>query len=208
MAMVKKLGQMANKIIIFCLIGLLFSCKESSKKEINSDRVVKKGVKVQKEENSFKPDMTINNQITLMKPCDFLENTMRYNDRVFLKNKSNTQYLILGINYGEKKNQFKEAEITNDLNFEQYFIQNDSLDFYTLDTEIFKTDSSIQLGMNKQDIINIKGLNFREIEDGISYILEYPNSKILKEYNMPIYYARFYFKENVLVKYSFGFETP
>ncbi|APD08046.1 hypothetical protein UJ101_02548 [Flavobacteriaceae bacterium UJ101] len=209
MGMEKKLSQMENRIIIFCLVCLFVSCKEIYK--IKNDLIESRSqTKVKREITSFKPDMIINNQITFMKSCDFLENTKKYNGRIFIKNKMNTQCLVLGTNYGGGENEFKEAEIVyfKDLDFKKYSVDKKSLDFYTMDVKEFITESFIQLGMSKHEIIKKKGLDYEEVKNGISYVLKYPNAKILKEYNMPSYCANFYFKDGKLIEYSFGFETP
>jgi len=124
---------------------------------------------------------------------------------VYVFNNDSSQYLKLIFHPGGVKNSFSEFEVSyvGDLQ--------ESKGFRILRFKEFITDSEIKLGMSKQDIIKRKGSDFFEIkEDYIKYIVDdFGKSIFLKKYNMPLYYAKYEFdSNNVLTKYSFGFEYP
>lgn len=77
----------------------------------------------------------------------------------------------------------------------------------------FLTESVIHLGLTLDEVINIKGTpQNRYIEQGFTimsyYISDNEKSDFLNRYKMPSYLYRFWFKDNKLVKFLFGFNYP
>ena len=64
--------------------------------------------------------------------------------------------------------------------------------------------------MSEEEVLKIKGNKFKKSslsdkETVITYLIDDPNSKILSSTNMPVYVAEFYFKNDKLYRYWFGF---
>jgi len=75
----------------------------------------------------------------------------------------------------------------------------------------FVTESGIKLGLDKKEIIKIKGEGFKSSLSSELYyeISNYESSEFLKKYNLPVYFARYTFDKNEkLKKIHFGFEYP
>jgi len=77
----------------------------------------------------------------------------------------------------------------------------------------FKTGKNISLGLSREKVVSILGDGFQEKSKENLIILKYVidnfnSSPFLKFYNMPIYYGEYQFKNNMLTKFSFGFEYP
>ncbi len=71
------------------------------------------------------------------------------------------------------------------------------------------TQKGICLGMSMEELITKLGKP--KPNSRLSDILEYEaenDTGILAEYNMPIYYGKYTFKQNKLISFSFGFEYP
>ena len=105
-----------------------------------------------------------------------------------------SQVSIFNISYSDNSKQ----EI-NELNFKE-----------------FKTEKGIKLGINKSEIIKKLG-NCYVAKDStknsieLNYRIEQPNvskTKLLKNNNMPIYYATYKLKNDKLENIEFGFEYP
>jgi hypothetical protein len=65
------------------------------------------------------------------------------------------------------------------------------------------------LGISFDDVKKIKGDNFTKTGNIVVYeISDYEKSKFLKRYNMPFYLLNLEFKDDILIKYSFGFSYP
>jgi len=73
--------------------------------------------------------------------------------------------------------------------------------------EYFFTSDKIKLGITKNNLIAIKGNNYKIKKKNYNEILEYriENNKFISRYNMPIYIATYYFNNNKLIKFRFGF---
>ncbi len=81
--------------------------------------------------------------------------------------------------------------------------------------ENFKTEKGICLGVSKEYVLSKLGKCYKKSQQGnsemISYRLESPKdskTKLLERHNMPIYFAVYYFKNNKLAAFDFGFEYP
>lgn len=89
-------------------------------------------------------------------------------------------------------------------------------DYRKLSVETFTTEKGIQLGMNKNQVIERLGSCYITRDSAAGYIelyyrLETPDdsqTKILENNNMPIYYASYKFWKDQLGKFEFGFEYP
>ena len=77
-----------------------------------------------------------------------------------------------------------------------------------------KTESGIKIGISKKELLAIKGDDFTNKQVGNQEVLSYKiddfsSSSFLKKYNMPVYFAEYWFtNDDRLVKYKFGFEYP
>lgn len=85
-----------------------------------------------------------------------------------------------------------------------------------LNIEHFTSGKGVKLGMSKQDIINLFGINYKA-EDStkefirLNYRIETPadtKTYLLERYNMPIYYSIYEFRDDKLQRFKFGFEYP
>ena len=76
----------------------------------------------------------------------------------------------------------------------------------------FTTNSGIKLGDKQEQILNKLGKpRDQQEQNGITaatYITEQNESRLLQEFDMPLYYEKFIFYSGVLKEYEFGFEYP
>lgn len=77
----------------------------------------------------------------------------------------------------------------------------------------FVSGKGIRLGMPRNEVTRILGKNFTEHpqldETVISYRIDNKTeSDFLQRHSSPAYYGQYHFRENRLVKFSFGFEFP
>lgn len=76
----------------------------------------------------------------------------------------------------------------------------------------FTTNLGIKLGDKQKQILKKLGKpNDLEEQNGTTtanYITEQNESKLLQEFDMPLYYEKFIFFDGVLKEYEFGFEYP
>ena len=76
----------------------------------------------------------------------------------------------------------------------------------------FTTNSGIKLGDKQEQILKKLGKpnNLLEKSDTttVTYTTEQNESKLLQEFDMPLYYEKFVFSNKVLKEYEFGFEYP
>ena len=76
----------------------------------------------------------------------------------------------------------------------------------------FTTNLGIKLGDKQEQILKKLGKpNDLEKQNGTTtanYITEQNESKLLQEFDMPLYYEKFIFFDGVLKEYEFGFEYP
>jgi len=82
-----------------------------------------------------------------------------------------------------------------------------------IDIQNFVTESGIELGIDDKTLISLKGkptatTQFRSSEVYEYIIDNYDSSSFLKEYNMPIYSAKYFFEDSKLVRFEFGFDYP
>ena len=76
----------------------------------------------------------------------------------------------------------------------------------------FTTNSGIKLGDKQEQILNKLGKPRDQQEQNgttaATYITEQNESRLLQEFDMPLYYENFIFYSGVLKEYEFGFEYP
>ena len=76
----------------------------------------------------------------------------------------------------------------------------------------FTTNSGIKLGDKQEQILKKLGKPNDLLEENetttVTYITEQNESKLLQEFDMPLYYEKFVFSNKVLKEYEFGFEYP
>jgi hypothetical protein len=77
----------------------------------------------------------------------------------------------------------------------------------------FITESNLQLGISKSDVLKIKGNSYRvEKKDNLEIltyrITNYNSSPFLKKYNLPCYFMEFELKDDKVMKIKFGFDYP
>lgn len=104
---------------------------------------------------------------------------------------------------GANKNEFSEFRVYYS------YEKNDSI----LDDIEFITESGICLGITKKSIQEIKGPPKNIILDDKIEIYEYSvndfsSSLFLKKYNMPEYQSKYFFKDDILIRFHFGFIYP
>lgn len=79
-------------------------------------------------------------------------------------------------------------------------------------TKEFTTNSGIKLGDKQEQILNKLGKPRDQQEQNsttaATYITEQNESRLLQEFDMPLYYEKFIFYSGVLKEYEFGFEYP
>ena len=78
---------------------------------------------------------------------------------------------------------------------------------------VLSTESNVRLGITISELEKIKGLeHIKTSKNGLdiySYaIVNNDKSDFLRKYNMPIYIADYYFENNRLVEFEFGFDYP
>ena len=76
----------------------------------------------------------------------------------------------------------------------------------------FTTNSGIKLGDKQEQILKKLGKPNDLLEENetttVTYITEQNESKLLQEFDMPLYYEKFVFSGGILKEYEFGFEYP
>lgn len=123
--------------------------------------------------------------------------------RIEVVNNTKTESLRLIFHYGGSKNSADEFEIVK---IEKSYKIPTQATILKVDT--FITGNKIRLGMSKDEVVNILGSGYKfnvkgETEE-LLYILN-NKSRFVKRYNQFEYYIRCFFKDGVLLKYSFGF---
>ena len=79
-------------------------------------------------------------------------------------------------------------------------------------TKEFTTNSGIKLGDKQEQILKKLGKPNDILEENdtttVTYTTEQNESKLLQEFDMPLYYEKFVFSGGILKEYEFGFEYP
>lgn len=182
---------------------------ESKKKDNNT-------VKKEEVEVIFRPDSSINNCIFLHSPSSTLETlgdimplldaNKDLPDAYFKTQSEETEYLRVVFFPGNELNSISQFEIGYSSNL------SDTLNLNSADFSSFQTESGIKLGMTRQELVSIKGNEFREEKvEGqtlLTFSIDDSSSSFLSRYNMPLYIAEYWLMDGKITKYRFGFEYP
>jgi len=163
----------------------------------------------------FSPDSSISSKIYLHYPSSTTENLGDIMSMVdankdlpdaFFKSQSGEEYLQVIVFPGNEANSISQFVVGYPSNLPK------SEKLKPLEMTSLQTESGVKLGMRKKDLISIKGSSYKEeMVDGqqrLSYEISKSTSSFLNRYNMPVYIAEYWFKEDKLYKYKFGFEYP
>ncbi|MGS2764688.1 hypothetical protein [Sinomicrobium sp. M5D2P9] len=226
---------MSKKMIVPVLLALLLGCQPNTKKKdtfsesvisdtlkkdsISSSHWEKDKIVSDKKYVEIVPDTTINQKLFLENEnslSDFyhsprslaLIERIRESPVIIFGNKNNSEYLLAYQYEGNTENAFSCFEIG-------YFNDQITLREKTNPTESsdFKTESGIGLGISMEDVIQIKGENYK-VEESEGYRImtyrmdDYGNSSFLKRYNMPGYFIRIALKDDIVRRITFGFDYP
>lgn len=224
----KKSNQMVNNIakntilIIYILFGSCLNGKDAKIKE--NIVFTNNEMKINDYLIKLKPDTTVNNKLMLLNSTSINENlptiskTPQYNDYVFVLNTNGDECLSLGVSYGGTANEFisfdifykSDKSIQKDIIYQK--IDFNKISFYQSNYNIFFSESNIKLGMSKEEIVKIKGTNFKKSIVGnvecLIYEIDNIKSSFLIRYNMPAYTAKYYYNKGILIRFSYGFEIP
>jgi hypothetical protein len=114
------------------------------------------------------------------------------------------QRLIIYFHPGGTSKEFSEFQVS--------YVEETEQNKPIVNEKEFKTENGIKLGMTIGDIKSIKGEpnSVKNNETTVFYYLinDFQNSEFLNNYNMPIYYANYEFKNGYLIQFKFGFEYP
>jgi hypothetical protein len=163
----------------------------------------------------FEPDTTINNVILLENDVsisktfgDLMKSLTGYElPYVYFSNTLQTQYLKLTFFNGNKRNCFSRFEIGYIADLQNVRVKNSS------NFDKFYSETGIVLGMQKSELLEKKGEKYvKTSQNGVILLTysidDFDKSQFLKRYNMPLYTAEYWFKDNVLIKFAYGFEYP
>jgi hypothetical protein len=100
--------------------------------------------------------------------------------------------------------------------FNVCYSKNKKQNLRMINQNVFETEKEVKLGISKNQLIEklgkcytVKDSTKQTIE--LDYRIENPNdsrTKLLENYNMPVYYAWYKFKNEKLDSFEFGFEYP
>lgn len=169
-----------------------------------------------KKDTIFTPDTSINEQIFLNNPLSIVKtygNIMSIMDQdadlpnMYIINSTKKQYLKLILHPGNIANFISQFEVGYSINMAVGVRKKPSIN------AAFASESKIQLGISKAEIIKIKGYNYKEVvKNKIKFIRyridDFKNSSFLKRYNTPVYLAEYWLKNDKLIRFRFGFECP
>lgn len=197
-------------IVICCVI---VACAKTQSKEINLNNQKKEfSVDENLKKVNFSPDSTVNKSLVLHNDesskrfySDILSlkliEDLRESPVIGFKTKNGKEYLLVYQYEGGIKNAFSCFEIG--------FVGNDEKDFIFTNYNQFKTESGVKLGMSMEDLIKIKGKDYKKEENKIIYqITDLSKSQFLQNYQMPSYFLECTFKNNKMVKIKYGFDYP
>lgn len=192
------------QLVACCSGGILLSDKNSKNKSLT------------KVEIDFIPDTSVNGQIFLF--SNLIDNNIfstksatslkQFNNSGFgyfrFENSLRTEYLNCYFAEGNKNIKFQIFEIGLLNN------SSDSADKTCFITMKFQTESGINLGLNKNELVKIKGENFAYSNDSIVRyeINNFDKSAFLKAYNMPEYFLECSIENSKIYKIKYGFSMP
>jgi hypothetical protein len=158
------------------------------------------------------PDLSIENKLELLQPKGIEKQLGSQQgkliedekpSRVQLLNTGKNEYLIMYHLAGANANSFNVFEIGR---------PGKNTAGYTVTTfNSFATNEGVALGMTMENLIESKGPYYAKYMLSGYTILKYtindPKSALLKKYAMPLYKAEYYFKNDQLEKFTFGFPS-
>jgi len=157
-------------------------------------------------------DTTVNNTLKLLDPASIRQSIgdQRKNliederaTRIQLTNKTHTEYVILYHLDGSNGNSFNEFELGT--------LKVKTRGFKTTEFASFSTESGVHVGMSLDSLVAIKGKKFKRTAAKGNVSLNYRLTdkhmagNLLTRYNMPVYKAEYVFRDNKLIKFTFGF---
>lgn len=159
----------------------------------------------------FEPDTSINRRIYLLNVKSIkkeIGNVMpKLNEEkdlpdVYFANQDKSQYLRLIFHPGSTNNSFAMFEVG--------YTSNKIKIKYLLKYEHFYTERNIKLGISRKYFLRKmkKYVKKGKSEDYYFLRLEEQNNPFLELYGLPVYEAKYYFKNDKLIKFYFGFEYP
>ena len=161
--------------------------------------------------SQFEPDTSINKKVYLLnsksikKEFGDLMSSLNKNESlpdIYFSSKNNHEYLRLIFHPGDFKNSFAMFEVG--------YISPKIRVNNILKYEKFYTEHNIRLGMSRKSFLNIMKNHVKKMKVEDSYILrlENANNPFLEMYGLPVYEAKYTFKNNLLINFYFGFEYP
>jgi hypothetical protein len=217
-------------ILIFTLFVNGCNCQSNSNDEIKEENSLmsdntKQQVPFKKGDSKFIPDTTVNKLLLLSNDSSILVNIGNTDNllllaneyeppHIYFINKLKNQFLKMDIQQGSFKNCFGRFSIG------YLSLLPKNIDVNLCNFESFFSESGIKLGMTIMDVIQIKGDFFSSVSLNEKYrlifysISEYIDfdwnftSMFLERYNMPAYIACYWFENNKLIKFEYGFEYP
>jgi hypothetical protein len=218
---------MKNILFTLLFISLFTNCKNSENKTVEKterielvpepDKYLKEEYENQKENYALNcvfsnPDTSvigikIRNAESTLKILGQKTKLEGDSTHVFYSN-NKKQILGLRVHPGDYYSQVSIFDIS--------YSENQSKNLRIINSEEFKTEKGIKLGINKKEIIEKLG-NCYTAKDSTEnsmqmfYSIELPKdskSKLLEKNNMPIYYAKYKLVGNKLINIEFGFEYP
>ena len=159
--------------------------------------------------SQFEPDTTINKKIYLLNRAsiekeigDVMPKLNKEKDLpdVYFLSSNGKEYLRLIFLPGGFKNGFGVFEVgysSSKMN------KKERVKFRS-----FYTEKGVKLGMTKTKFLSIMGTHIKRVKGTYVLKIDKANDPFLEMYNMPIYEAKYSFKNNHLIKFSFGFDYP
>lgn len=199
-------------IILYTLILLNFYNKINFTNEINFQQ---KPNNINVKNKEIKPDLKINN-LEIVNPNSIIKNIGDLK-----KYLENSKMDLPSVTFFNNNKSIKITLVTfpgssyNDVY--QFIIENNDSKIVkkekVLKYDDFITENGIKLGITKEEIVKIKGSNFKLKKNNdcivLSYIInDYKKSDFLKRYNMPSYFMEYTIKNDILIKFKFGFDYP
>ena len=206
---------MNSSFLLSLVFSSLFiqSCRESNFK--SNQHLVQEQSKLNKMLNIL-PDTSINSVLFLNNSSSIqkvfgdvmpLLNKEADLPDLYMFSNSKQEYLRLVFLPGSSKNSISQFEVGYLKKMPKGVKATDSR------LAIIVTESNITLGISKLQVIKLKGNDYKEEKNGEETVVEYnvndfESSVFLKRYNMPSYFAKYWFFEDKLIKFRFGFEYP
>lgn len=169
-------------------------------------------------QNSYLPDTSING-VSLMDWKSFEKKFSSYQLPDYVEevdapklefiNSNKTQKLIVSHCYASHKDEICRFRI-------EYRRKNDSIPRFgtVIKDKYYKTDKGIYLGMSLEEFkkkIGIKNYKSSYTKGKLKIIItleDFNKNPFLQQYNMPKYSGEYYFKNDQLILFKFGFPNP